>query len=63
VRSKALGFFICRAANASQNILQVRQFSACFWTGVEKRQSLAQLPIYQHSLGKFLPTPLSRSQK
>jgi hypothetical protein len=44
VRSDALGFFICRAANAGQNILQLRELAIGFWTGVEKRQSFALLP-------------------
>jgi len=63
VRSKPRGFFIFRVVNAGQNILQVRQFFTCFWTGVEKRQSFALLPLYQLLPGKSLPTAFSKPKK
>jgi hypothetical protein len=63
VRSKPLGFFIFRAVNACQNILQVRQFVTCFWTGVEKRQRFAPLPLFQQLPGKALPKAFSKHQK
>jgi len=63
VRSKSLGFFICRAVNAGQKILQVRQFFTCFGAGVEKRQSFALLPLYQLLPGKSLPTAFSKPKK
>jgi len=63
VRSKPLGFFIFCVVDAGQNILQVRQFFTCFWTGVEKRQSFALLPLYQLLPGKSLPTAFSKPKK